>query len=391
MIFKKKQIAIVGSTGSVGKSTLKIIEKYPDFFQVILLVCNSNKKIIEEQILKFSPKYILINNKKVRSKLKQKFKRKTNFLNTIDDLNKIFSSKSKIDKSIISVPSIIGLNYSFELIKYSKELLIANKESIICGGKILINESAKNKCKLTSIDSEHYCIQSVLKHHNINTVDSIYLTASGGPFLNKNYNSIKKASVKMVTNHPTWSMGKKISVDSATLVNKIYEMIEAHILFDIHPNNIRIKIHKESAVHSAIIFKNGLVNLVMHNTSMTIPIRNSLFDNNFFYEKNFSFKNNNTFSLTFDEMNLKKFKILMLGRKILEAGQASWILFNVFNDYFVYKFLRKKIFFYEIVKNLNKIFNNKSVNLYCKNKINNKQDINNAISFANNFLKEYEQ
>ena len=391
MIFKKKTIAIVGSTGSIGQNTLKIIEQYPDFFHVILLVCNSSKKIIEEQILKFSPKYILINNKEVRSKLKKKFKRKINFLNTIDDLNKIFRSRSKIDKSIISVPSMIGLNFSFELIKYSKELLIANKESIICGGKILINESTKNKCKLTSIDSEHYCIQSVLKYHDMNTVDSVYLTASGGPFLNKSYNFTRKATVKMVTNHPTWSMGKKISVDSATLVNKIYEMIEAHILYGIHPNNIKIKIHKESAVHSAIVFKNGLVNLVMHNTSMEIPIRNSLFDNNFFYEKNFSFKNNKNITLTFDQYNLKKFKILKLGRKILESGHASWILFNVFNDFFVYKFLHRKIFFYEIVKNLNKIFKCKSVILYCKNVINNKQDINNAISFANNFLKEYEK
>ena len=178
----------------------------------------------------------------------------------------------------------------------------------------------------------------------------------------------------------------KISVDSATMVNKIFEIIEAHILFKIPISKIKIKIHKESMVHCAIVLNNGLVYLVAHDTSMTIPIRNSLFDNKFSNDKKNSFKNNLYFNYTFDEKNLNKYRILKTGLKIAKFGQAGWILFNVVNDMLVKKFLKKEIFFYQIEETLISVFSNKIILKYCQKKIKSIFAINNAIRYAKNIL-----
>ena len=179
-------------------------------------------------------------------------------------------------------------------------------------------------------------------------------------------------------------MGSKISVDSATMCNKIFELIEAHVLFKIPIDKLKIKIHEESQVHSAVVFKNGLVHMIMHDTTMTIPIRNSIFDNKFKNQSYNFFKSKKNIKLNFDEIKLSKFKILKTGYTILKMGHTAWILFNVINDNLVEKFLNQKIFFYEIVKNLIKIFNNKSLILYCKKtKVKNIADINKVINYGN--------
>ena len=377
------KIAIIGSTGSVGKTTLSIIDKYPKKFKVEFLACDKNFDTIVSQAKKFLPNYIYVNNKEIFDKLKKKkFKKKINFVNNYDVIKKIFKLKKKFDKTILSISSLDGLKFAFDFVKFSKEILIANKESIVCGGNILLREAEKYNCKIKSIDSEHYCLSQFIKKNEDENIDSIYLTASGGPFLNMKKNSYNKASIHKVTNHPNWSMGKKISVDSATMVNKVLEIIEAHVLFGLPFDKIKIKIHKESLVHSAIVLKNGLVNLVMHDTSMTIPIRNSLFDNKFFNQSSNFFKSNKKFELTFNELELKKFKIIKTAYKIIKNGHSSWILFNVFNDYLVKKFLLKKIYFYEIEQNLIKVFNNKHILSYCKKNLNTIDDINRTIHFA---------
>jgi len=383
MAIKKINIGIVGSTGSIGKTSLKIFKKYKKQFNIELLVCDQNLKEITNQIKVYSPKYVFVNNVKSYNLIKlKKFKKKVIFFNNFLLFQKKF--KSKLDKVILGVPGLSGLKFAFFFTTKSKELLIANKESLVCGASILLKKAKANNCIITSIDSEHFCIQQIIKDKDLNEIDSVFLTASGGPFLKKKESSYLRASIVKVTNHPKWSMGGKISVDSATMCNKIFELIEAHVLFNIPIDKLKIKIHEESHIHSAVIFKNGLVHMIMHDTTMTIPIRNSIFDNKFKNQSNNFFKSKKNIQLNFDEIKLSKFKILKTGFKVLKLGHAAWILFNVINDNLVEKFLNKKIFFYQIVDNLIKIFMQNNVKIYCKKtKIKNIADINKVISYGN--------
>jgi len=387
----KQKIAIFGSTGNIGSEALNIICKYPSLFDIELLVCESNYLKILKQANKFSAKYIYVSNKDSFSKINKKnLESNVNILRDFDELVKIFLKKKKIDKVILSVSSFSGLKYAFSAIKFSKEILIANKESIVCGGNILLKEAKKYNCKITSIDSEHYCLSEILKNEKKSTINSVYLTASGGPFLNKKKVFTNKSSIKDVINHPKWKMGKKISVDSATMVNKIFEIIEAHVLFNIPFDKIKIKIHKESLIHSAVIFKDGLVKIIMHDTSMIIPIRNCLFNKKFLFQKKNFFSSTSNFSLSFDETLIKNFKIVYFALDVIRLGHRAWILFNIINDKLVEKFLKKEIFFYQITKNLIKIFSNKSIILYSKIRIKNLSDIYTTINYAENFFKNYE-
>lgn len=388
-IKKKLKIGVIGSTGSVGITSLDIVSKYPKSFQVEFLVCDKNYQLILSQIKIFSPKYVFINNlHSYNYVISRVLNKKIIILNDYKKLQKI--SNLKFDKVILAIPGIEGLKFAFSFLKYSKELLIANKESIVCGGKVLLKNAKSNNCKITSVDSEHYCIAQTLLENKIEEIHSIYLTASGGPFLGKSSKSYSKAPIRDVVNHPRWNMGKKISTDSATLVNKIFELIEAHVLYNIPVDKIKIKIHKESLVHSAIVLKNGLVKMIMHDTTMKIPIRNSLFDNKFFSQEKFFFDKKKKITLNFQERNLSEFKIIKTGYKVLYMGQAAWILFNVINDFLVTKFLNKEIFFYQIVTNLIKIFKKKSVVLYCNKKIKTFSDIEKIISYGKNYIANYE-
>ena len=384
MPFKKYSIAILGSTGSIGKTSLKILEQYPNKFKINLISGNSNKVLLEKQIKKFLPRYVIINNLKVFNYFKKiKFKKKILFFNSVHNFNK--SNKIKFDKVILGISSIHGLDYAFAFIKFSKKLLIANKETIVCGGNFFLQKAKKLNCEIISIDSEHYCLSSVIKNFNLNQIYKIYLTASGGPFLKKNINQIAKIDVGSALKHPNWKMGKKISIDSATMANKGLEVIEASFLFNLNPEIIKIKIHKESKVHSIIVLKNGLTHLVSHNTSMTIPIKNSLLDfDKVLCKKNF-FTKKKQFNFTFDEINLKKFKMLSLAYKALKYGQRACIFYNVINDYLVDLYLNKKIFYYEIHAILNKIINNKKLIPYFRKKVTKLNDIYATINFAKNF------
>ena len=278
MSCRKFSIAVLGSTGSIGKTTLKIIEKNSNLFKVDLLACDKNKKIILNQIKKFLPKYVIINNKIVLNYFKNLiFEQKIKFFQSIQDFQKFNKyNRIKFEKVVLAISSINGIEYAFSCLNFSKEILLANKETIVCGGNFFLNEAKKNNCKITSIDSEHFCLAKILNTIKDNDIDKVYLTASGGPFLEKSVKEISKINLKIALKHPNWKMGKKISIDSATMANKGLELIEASFLFGINPNKIKIKIHKESKVHAAVILKNGLVHLVAHNTSMSIPIKNSL-------------------------------------------------------------------------------------------------------------------
>ena len=377
----RKKICILGSTGSIGISTLEIISKDKKNFDVILLSGNSNFKLLISQALKFKPKYIYSNNFFLTKKIKYFCKK--NKIIIISDLNKL--KKIKFDITISAISGIAGLLPTLNIIKFSKKILIANKESIICGWKFINKELKKYNCSFTPIDSEHFSISNLIQNKNKNLIKNIYLTASGGPFFNKKLN-LNKVTPTQAVKHPNWKMGKKISVDSANLMNKILEIIEASLIFNLPLNKFKIIIHPQSLIHAIIEFRNGLSSMLYHNNDMKIPIANSLYDNFYMNKENinkFCFEK----KLSFFPPNIKKFssiKILGLNKILNETG---FILINVLNEILVERFLNNKILFTDIVYKLRVILNSNLVKNYLKNnRIRRINDVFKAYNFARSLI-----
>jgi len=357
----KKKICILGSTGSIGKSTLEIISKNRNDFDVILLSGNSNFRLLISQAKKFKPKYIYSSNFYLTEKIKY-FCIKNKII-IINDLN--LFKKIKFDITIAAISGIAGLLPTLNIIKFSKKILIANKESIICGWKFIYKELKKNNCCFVPIDSEHFSIFNLIENKNMNSIKNIYLTASGGPFFGKNIN-LKKVTPLQAIKHPNWKMGKKISIDSANLMNKILEVIEASLIFNLPISKFKIIIHPQSLIHAVVEFKNGLSSMLYHYNDMKIPIANSLYSN-FYINKpscnNFSFQKN----LSFHNADIKKIpsiKILKLTKILNDKG---FILINSLNEILVEKFMENKIPFTDIVHKLLSILDSKAVKNHLKN------------------------
>ena len=271
-------IFLLGSTGSIGNNVLKVIRKNKTKFRVKLLSTNKNIDKIYKQAIEFDVKKIVIFDKKLKNKHIDKFKKKNIIIfSSINEALK--KNKSKSFLTINGISGIDGLEPSIEIIKHSKNFAIANKESIICGWRFIKSEIQKHKTNFIPLDSEHFSIWSLLKGEDIKNVKKIYLTASGGPFLNRKLKDIKNIKPKFALNHPNWKMGKKISIDSATMMNKIFEVIEAIKIFNLVSKKLEILIHPKSYVHAIVHFKNGLTKLLTHKTTMEIPIANSLYLN----------------------------------------------------------------------------------------------------------------
>ena len=377
----RKKICILGSTGSIGISTLEIISKDKKNFDVILLSGNSNFKLLISQALKFKPKYIYSNNFFLTKKIKYFCKK--NKIIIISDLNKL--KKIKFDITISAISGIAGLLPTLNIIKFSKKILIANKESIICGWKFINKELKKYNCFFTPIDSEHFSISNLIQNKNKNLIKNIYLTASGGPFFNKKIN-LNKVTPSQAAKHPNWKMGKKISVDSANLMNKILEIIEASLIFNLPLNKFKIIIHPQSLIHAIIEFRNGLSSMLYHNNDMKIPIANSLYDN-FYINKEIINKFCFEKKLSFFAPDIKKFssiKILGLNKILNETG---FILINVLNEILVERFLNNKILFTDIVYKLRVILNSNLVKNYLKNnRIRRINDVFKAYNFARSLI-----
>ena len=360
---KKKSISILGSTGSIGQTTLEIIDKKFFLFNIFLLSANKNYSLICKQIKKYKPVYFVITDNKIYKKIKFKFSNtKTKLLNNFYSIN----LQKKIDVSISAIPGIAGLSPTILFTKFSKKVLIANKESIICGWNLIKKNAQKNKTKIVPIDSEHFSISKLLENHKLDEIKKIFITASGGPFLNYNINQFKRIKPKDALKHPKWKMGKKISIDSSSLMNKIFELIEAQKLFNIPDNKIDILVHPNSLVHAIIELKNGLTKFMYHETSMIIPIANAIFDNNLhiseFYSSNKKQKLSNQ-NLIFKEVDKKIFPIIKLKKKLNEFPSSS-IIVNASNEILVDMFLRKKIPFLGIFKGIQTILNNRNYKKY---------------------------
>ena len=355
----KKKIAILGSTGSIGTTSLNIIKKKNNLFDVQLLSANKNYKSICDQIIKFKPKYFVVTNNFIFFKIKKKFKnKKTKILNSYDNLSLL----KKIDITITSIPGIAGLKPTISLVKKSKKILLANKESVICGWQIINNLAKKYKTKIVPIDSEHFSIMKLLENHNKNEIEKIYITASGGPFLNLPKNKFKNIKPKDAIKHPKWSMGKKISVDSSTLMNKILELIEALKIFPFELKKYQIIIHPQSLVHAIIRFKSGITKFLYHEPDMTVPISNAIFDSKFDIN-NFIEKKNKIKNLEFFEPDERKFPALKLIPK-LNNYISTPIIINAANEILVDHFLKKKIRFTSILKHLFSLLKDKNYKKY---------------------------
>jgi 1-deoxy-D-xylulose-5-phosphate reductoisomerase len=353
----KKNIAILGSTGSIGKTLINIVKKDKKNFNIILLTSNKNHNDLLKQAYFFNVKNLIITNPESFNLVKKKkLKKKINIYNNFNDLNKIFTKK--IDYVMSAISGIAGLEPTCKIIRYSKKIAVANKEAIICGWNIIKKDLKKHNTEFVPVDSEHFSAYFGIKGFSIKEIDRIYLTASGGPFLNYPLKKFKKINKSMALKHPNWKMGGKISVDSATMMNKVFEIIEAKNIFDTSYNKLSILIHPSSYVHSIINFKNEMTKLIVHDTNMTVPIQNTLSNNinkTLLSELDINKLNN----LNFQKVNDKKFPVVKILNKLPATSSLYETLIVSTNDKLVDLFLNNQIKFLDIQKYLFRILNDK--------------------------------
>ncbi len=370
----RKKIAILGSTSSIGKSLLSIIKKNQKKFKIELLTANTNYKDLVSQAKIFNVKNIIVTDSDSFEKTKIFCKnKKINIFQNFKNLKKILPKK--IDYVMSSISGISGLLPTYKIINRTKLIAIANKEAIICGWPLIQKELKKNKTKFIPVDSEHFSIFSLLDNQNINNIKKIYITASGGPFINLPKKQFNKIKLSDALKHPNWSMGKKITIDSATLMNKVFEVIEAKNIFNINYDKISILTHPKSYVHAIIKFKNGLTKFLIHEPDMKIPIYNSI---NFNKNDNFStrpldFKTLNNLDLR--KVEKSKFPLVGLLNKLPNHSSLFETVLITINDYYVYKYLEKKIDFQKLTKLIYKISNLREFQKFKKIKPKNTDDI----------------
>ena len=348
----KKKIAIFGSTGSIGKTLVDIIKKDKKNFDILLLTADKDYSTLLKQAKKFNVRNLIITNSLSFEILKKKCKKfNIKVFNNFSSLDKIF--KRKIDYVMCSISGIEGLIPTFKVIKHTKNIAIANKEAIISGWNLIKKELLIYKTNFIPVDSEHFSIWYGLKNNN-DLIEKIYLTASGGPFLKLPYSQFKNIKLKDALNHPNWKMGKKISIDSATMMNKVFEIIEAKNIFNLNYKDLSILTHPQSFVHAIIKFKNGLIKIIAHNTSMKIPIFNTLYLNS----KNLKTNNldiahmNN---LQFFKLDIRKYPVIKILNNLPNKTSLFETVLVSANDELVYLYLNNKINFTKISKIMLKI------------------------------------
>ena len=360
----KKKIAIIGSTGSIGKTLIKLLKNNKKKYQIVLLTANSDYKTLLRQAKDFKVRNLIITNKDIYQVLKKKkIGKKIKIYNDFENLNVIFK-KQKIDYLMSAITGIEGLSPTLKVIKYTKKIAVANKESIICGWNLILKELKKHKTKFIPVDSEHFSLWYGLNNLKVKNIQNIFITASGGPFLKYPINRFKKITVAQALKHPNWNMGKKISVDSATMINKVYEVIEAKNIFNLPYNKIHILIHPKSYIHAIIKFKNGMIKIIAHDTTMKVPISNTLYDDNDQTISSTKINIENLNNLNLKKIDIKRYPIL----KLLKILPKNYSLFETIivsaNDTLVDLFLKKKILFIDIYNEMMKFIKRKEFSKY---------------------------
>ena len=343
---KLKKISILGSTGSIGKQTIDIVCKQNDI-QILGLTANTNIDLLEKQIELVKPQVVAVMDEQKASILKKKIGSKVEVLSGMDGLIRV-ATLEKVDIVVTAVVGMIGIRPTVEAIKAYKDIALANKETLVTAGQIIMDLIKEYKVNIFPVDSEHSAIFQSLKGENKKEVSKILLTASGGPFRGKNIEQLKDITKTQALNHPNWSMGPKITIDSATLMNKGLEVIEAKWLFDVAPAQIQVVVHPQSIIHSMVEYNDGSVIAQLGVPDMRIPIQYALnyprrVENNI--RKLDLFK---VASLTFEEPDIKTFRCLELAYRALEEGGSILSVLNAANELAVKKFLEDKIRFLEI-------------------------------------------
>ena len=378
-----KKIAIFGSTGSIGSSLLKIIKDDQKNFKIELLTANKNYKKLIKQVKLFNVKNIIVtdyNSFLIATKILKNTQVKV--FKNFESLNKIFDINKKIDYSMCAISGFQGLKPTLDIIKFTKTIAIANKESIICGWNLIKKDLKRYKTYFIPVDSEHFSIWSLLDNDKKNNFEKIYITASGGPFRKLSLKKFKNISIKDALKHPNWSMGKKITIDSATMMNKVFEIIEAKKIFDLNYSQLEILIHPNSYLHAIVKFNNGLSKLLVHDTNMTIPIFNSIYFNT---DKKLKSKNIDIEAL--NNLNLKKidnirFPVIKILNNLSEKDSLFETIIVCANDKLVKLFLNNSIKFTDISNILLKISTTAEFNKFRSIKPKNIEEINNLADYV---------
>lgn len=376
-----EKVLILGATGSIGASTLEIIRQHPDKYEVQALVANHNAKGLAELAKNFNVKALGINNKDKAHELKEYLGNFKVDIYAGDDEVCELASKPH-DTCVSSIVGIAGLKPTLAAIKGCKKLALANKESIICGGSIILDEAKKNDVLVVPVDSEHNAIYQVFEQDKIDQISKVTITASGGPFKNFTLADMVNITPQQAVRHPNWSMGVKNSVDSATLMNKGLEFIEACILFNLSPNQVNVVVHPQSIIHGMVHYNDGSVLAQLCPPDMKTPISYALA-----YPKRIAIEHKfldlaKLGTLTFEEPDLARFPLLGYAKDAINAGTAAQIVLNTSNEVAVNAFLEGKIAFLEI----SKIVGN-ALNSISQGSINSLEDIINFNSEVFNFTK----
>ena len=380
-----KKIAILGSTGSIGKTSLKILEKDKKNFKIELLTTKGNYKLLLNQAKKFKVKNIIITDKKKYQIALSKKIKSIKIYNDFNKFDKIFPRK--LDYVMSSIVGLDGLIPTINIIKHTKTIAIANKESILCAWNLIKKNLDLHKTNFIPVDSEHFSIWYALKNYSNLSINKIFLTASGGSLLNKSKSKIKNVKISDILNHPNWKMGKKITVDSSTMMNKVFEIIEAKKIFNLSYSQLGILIHPKSYIHSIIKLNDGMIKIIAHDTTMEIPIFNSIYNDT---KKN----------IDSDKINIKKLNELNLSKinfrkypsvKFLKFLPSKDSLFETalvtINDELVNLFLQGKIKYSSIIKKMNNMLNHSEIKKLKKKLPTNVSNVINTSKFVRTLMK----
>jgi 1-deoxy-D-xylulose-5-phosphate reductoisomerase len=358
-----KKIGILGSTGSIGTQALDVIKNNLDKYEVSFLSCNKNIELFEKQINIFSPKLVVVAEEIDAIYLKNRYPH-LEILFGIDGLSKV-AGNSDADMVLNSLVGIIGLVPTFEALINGKDVALANKETLVAGGDLIMNAAVNNKARIIPVDSEHSAIFQCLEGNKKEQIKRIIITASGGPFRGKSLSDLKDVSIKEALNHPKWAMGNKISIDSATLMNKGLEVIEAKWLFKLMPAQIEVIVHPECIIHSMVEYKDNSILAQLGQADMRTPI-------SYAFEYPYRLENSNQGldfkllkSLNFEEVDTATFKCLTFAYEALKNGKSYSTVLNAANEVLVELYLDNKIPFLDIQNKIEVIMQN-HISVDCK-------------------------
>ena len=377
----KRNLLLLGASGSIGTQTLKVIDHYDNDFNLIGVSVYNNISFLKELLKKYnSIKYVYL--RKLDEELIKQYPNIT-FYNTTEGIIDMVSKKD-VDVVLNGIVGFSGVIPTYYALLNNKEVCLANKESLVCAGDLINDLLNKGKGKLYPVDSEHCAITQCLVGEQHKKISNLIITASGGPFRNKSIDELKNVTVEQALNHPTWKMGKKITIDSSTLINKALEVIEAHYLFNVDGDHIRVLIHPTSIVHSMVEFSDGTIKAQLGCPSMTLPIQYALLRNNHgeCYKEEFDYSK--PFSLDFIPLDLNRFESVKLAYICLEEKHGLPIVLNGSNEVAVNAFLEGKIKYLDILEVIKYCFDN-----FTKQEINNINDVIKVDAISRKLANDY--